>query len=127
MIEIDHVVEIHSILISKYGGLDGIRDKKLLDSAINRPFATFDGIELYDSIEEKAAAIVQSILTNHPFFDGNKRTGYVLMRLFLRLNGKDIIAAENEKYDFVISIAQGKMNIDQITKWIIEKVVLSTE
>ncbi len=115
MIEIDHVVEIHSILISKYGGLDGIRDKKLLDSAINRPFATFDGIELYDSIEEKGAAIVQSILTNHPFFDGNKRTGYVLMRLFLRLNGKDIIAAENEKYDFVISIAQGKMNIDQIT------------
>jgi death-on-curing protein len=90
MIDIKDVLNIHNILIDKFGGSKGIRDIGLLESAINRPFATFDNKDLYPTPTEKAAAILESILINHPFLDGNKRTAYVLMRLILLENGLDI-------------------------------------
>ncbi|WP_262512383.1 type II toxin-antitoxin system death-on-curing family toxin [Adhaeribacter arboris] len=74
---------MHNLLIEEFGGAKGIRDLGALDAAINRPFATFDQQELYPNPVDKAAAIIESILINHPFLDGNKRTGYVLMRLLL--------------------------------------------
>lgn len=82
MIEIKDVENIHNILIERYGGGKGIRDIGLLESAINRPFATFNEQSLYPTPIDKAAAILESILINHPFVDGNKRTAYALMRLF---------------------------------------------
>ncbi|MEP1096365.1 MAG: type II toxin-antitoxin system death-on-curing family toxin, partial [Cyclobacteriaceae bacterium] len=77
MISEREALEIHSILIERFGGSEGIRDKALLLSALNRPFQTFDGNELYPTVIDKAAAILESIIKNHPFIDGNKRTGYV--------------------------------------------------
>jgi death-on-curing protein len=77
------VLEIHTILIEEFGGANGVRDEELLDSALNRPFQTFDGAELYPTPIDKAAAILESVVKNHPFSDGNKRTGYVLARLLL--------------------------------------------
>lgn len=81
MIPEREVLEIHAILIEEFGGANGIRDKALLDSALNRPFQTFDGTELYPTPMDKAAAILESVVKNHPFSDGNKRMGYVLARL----------------------------------------------
>lgn len=81
MIELRDVLNIHNILIDKFGGSKGVRDQGSLESAINRPFATFDNQDLYPTPWDKAAAILESILINHPFVDGNKRTAYVLMRL----------------------------------------------
>ena len=78
MISIAEVEKIHDILIEKFGGLKGIRDHGILDSAINRPYQTFDGKDLYPDPVDKAAAIFESIISNHPFVDGNKRTAYVL-------------------------------------------------
>lgn len=121
MISKDIVLRIHSKLIQEFGGTDGIREKELLESAINRPFGGFGDSEFYPSPEEKAAAIIESIINNHPFLDGNKRTGYALMRLILVMNGKDIEAGEDEKYDFVIKIASGKLDFEQILSWIREK------
>ena len=121
MISLEEVEQIHNLLIEEFGGAKGIRDKGALDAAINRPFATFDSQELYPSPADKAAAIIESILVNHPFIDGNKRTGYVLMRLFLMQAGQDIQASQDDKYDFVISIATGKMTYDGIRKWITER------
>jgi len=118
MIRHKEVLIIHSILIEKFGGSEGIRDPGLLDSALKRPFATFDKQELYLHPFEKAAALIESILINHPFVDGNKRTGYVLMRLLLMEYGLDIQASQDEKFDFVIKIASGEMNIDSIREWI---------
>jgi death-on-curing protein len=69
MIDSNEVEKIHDILIDKFGGAKGIRDKGLLESSINRPFQTFDGQELYPNPEDKAAAIFESIITNHPFVD----------------------------------------------------------
>lgn len=83
MIDIKEIIHIQEILIDKFGGVKGVRDLNLLESAISRPFQTFDNTDLYKSPIEKAAAIIESILINHPFIDGNKRIGYVLMRLML--------------------------------------------
>ena len=105
-------------MINKFGGSHGIRDESLLNSAIARPFQTFDKADLYISHLEKAAALIESIISNHSFIDGNKRTGYVLMRLYLMENGLDIKASRDEKYEFVISIASGKIHFEEIVMWI---------
>ncbi len=79
MITVDEIIQIHSKLIDEFGGTNQIRDIKLLDSAINRPFQTFDKQDLYPSPIDKSAAIFESLIINHPFVDGNKRIAYVLM------------------------------------------------
>lgn len=121
MISTEEVLKIHDLLIEKFGGSPGVRDKELLESSVFRPFYTFDSKDLYPSPVDKSAALIESIVKNHPFVDGNKRTGYTLMRLFLLNEGIDIEATENEKYDFVIKIAEGKSNFEDIRNWITEK------
>jgi death on curing protein len=122
VIDFETTLKIHNLLIDEFGGKRGIRDHSLLDSALNRPFQTFDGELLYPSLIDQSAAIVESIVKNHPFHDGNKRTGYTLMRLHLLNNGLDINASEDDKYDFVISIASGRIEFDQIKQWIEKKI-----
>jgi death on curing protein len=87
VISVEEVLKIHDILIEKFGGSPGVRDKELLESSVFRPFSTFDSIDLNPTTVAKAAAIIESIVKNHPFMDGNKRTGYTLMRLFLLNEG----------------------------------------
>lgn len=118
MIGITEVEKIHSILIERHGGSLGIRDKALLESAINRPYATFDNRDLYLTPIEKAASILESILINHPFIDGNKRIGYVLARLILLENDLDISANQDEKYEFIIGISKGEMKYEAIKTWL---------
>lgn len=88
--------QIHNVVIKNFGGSSGIRDLPALGSALSRPFQTFENNELYPEIFQKAAALLESIIVNHPFIDGNKRTGYVLTRLLLIANQYDIIATEQE-------------------------------
>lgn len=76
MISVSEAILIQDILIEKFGGTRGIRDRGLLESALARPFQTFDNKDLYPTIVKKAAALIESILRNHPFVDGNKRIGY---------------------------------------------------
>jgi len=118
VIPIKEVEQIHKLLIDTFGGSHGIRDLPALESALARPFQTFDNKELYLTPVDKAASLIESILKNHPFIDGNKRTGYVLARLRLLQNGQDINASEQEKYDFVINIASGKMRFEEIASWL---------
>ncbi len=118
MISIKEVEIIHNILIDKFGGSKGIRDIGLLESALGRPFATFDNKDLYPNPIEKASAILESIVINHPFIDGNKRTAYTLMRLLLLENNLDISASQDEKYNFVIAASKGEFRFEEIKKWI---------
>jgi death-on-curing protein len=116
MIDIQEVIRVQEILIDKFGGTKGIRDKGLLESALARPYQTFNQKELYPSPINKAAALIESILINHPFIDGNKRIGYVLLRLLLMEYQLDIFATENEKYEFVINIAKGQYKYSDIVE-----------
>ena len=118
MIEVSEVEKIHDILIDRFGGAKGIRDKGILESAIGRPFQTFDGKDLYPDPVDKAAAIFESIVSNHPFVDGNKRTAYVVLRVILKRNQLDIEVDQDLKYDFVIKAAKGELTFDKIKTWI---------
>ena len=118
MILVKEVELLHRILIDKFGGSHGIRDNAALESAIARPFQTFDGNDLYPSVLEKAASLIESILVNHPFIDGNKRTGYTVLRLYLIQNGLDIAASQENKYEFVINIASGTLKYEGILSWL---------
>ncbi|MCF8338445.1 MAG: type II toxin-antitoxin system death-on-curing family toxin [Bacteroidales bacterium] len=121
MIDIEDVLKINKMLIDHFGGSHGIRDKNSLKSAINRPFATFDQQEMYPETIDKAAAILESIVINHPFVDGNKRTGYVLARLFLLKSGIDIEATQEEKYEMIIAVSKGEWKYDQIKNWLLKR------
>jgi len=90
---------------------------------LQRPWSAFDGKELYPTTLEKSAALIESLIKNHPFSDGNKRTGYILMRLLLLKSGLDITASENEKHDFVLGIASGTLDYEQIKLWLEKKLV----
>lgn len=95
-----------------------MRDQGLLESAVYRPQASFGGEDLYPDLFSKAAVLGHSIIKNHPFVDGNKRTGFEAMRLLLRLNGYDIQASLNVKFDFVLAIAEGKLKEQAIADWL---------
>ncbi|EON78041.1 Death on curing protein, Doc toxin [Lunatimonas lonarensis] len=118
MIDYQEILEIHQVLIREFGGSQGVRDENGLKSALERPFSGFGEKEFYPNPEEKAGAILESIVKNHPFIDGNKRTGYVFMRLVLMNFGKDIQATQDEKYDLVIAVASGKLDFQEIVTWI---------
>ena len=122
MIDLQTVKDVHNILIDKFGGSKGIRDLGGLEAALARPHATFDQQDLYPTAIEKASAIFESLIINHPFMDGNKRTAYVLMRLTLLESGFDIIASQNEKYEMTISASKGEFRFEDIKQWISERI-----
>ncbi|MEP6512693.1 MAG: type II toxin-antitoxin system death-on-curing family toxin [Parafilimonas sp.] len=118
MILIDEVLRLHENSIRDYGGSFGIRDKDLLESAIARPFQTFGGIDLYTSVFEKAAALLESLIKNHPFVDGNKRTGFLAAFVFLHRNNFEIIAEQENAYDFVIKVGSSQLTFEEIVDWL---------
>jgi death-on-curing protein len=118
MISVEQVIKIHEILIDRFGGTKGIRDLALLESALFRPYQTFGGVELHAHEFQKASAFIESLLINHPFIDGNKRIGFVVMRLILLEKGWELTATQDERYQFVIAIASGRMAFDEILSWI---------
>lgn len=112
--------KLNQIIAEYSGGASGIRDEKLLLSALNRPFQTFDGKDLYPTAIGKSAAIFQSIIINHPFLDGNKRMAYAFMRVLLFEEGLDIEVIDDEKYRFIISAAKGELEFEDIRNRIIK-------
>lgn len=118
MILIADILQVHQILIEKYGGGIGVRELGSLESAIARPFQTFDGEDLYETIFEKAAALGESIIINHPFIDGNKRTGFVSMIALVEAAGNILNASEEEAYTFTIKISTGEIRFEQMVEWL---------
>ena len=108
---------IHRRQIAEHGGLDGVRDESGLSSALARPrniHAYDDGADVF----ALAAAYGFGLVRNHPFSDGNKRTGYIVMRLFLKLNGVDIHVADEHKYMMVMQLAAGEMEEPALAGWL---------
>jgi death-on-curing protein len=120
MIDLQEVEKYHNDLIDQFGGSKGIRDIAGLEAALARPYMTFDQQDLYPTPEDKAAAVFESLIINHPFIDGNKRIAYLLLRLTLRIENITMVASQKEKYDMAISASMGQFNFDQIKDWIIQ-------
>lgn len=112
------ILYLHKQIMAKAGKTAGVRDKGLLEAAVYRPQATFGGQDLYPDLFFKAAALGHALIANHPFTDGNKRAGYEAMRLMLRLNGHEIKAPIEEKYRFVMGMAEGKCEARQAAEWL---------
>ena len=115
----NQILFLHKRVIEASGGAHGVRDQGLLESAVYRPQASFGGADLYPDLFAKAAALGHSIIKNHPFVDGNKRTGFEAMRLFLRMNGFDVRASEDRKFDFVMKIASDpETDENAVAEWL---------
>ena len=114
---LDEVIEIHNDQMKRYGGPNGIRDIDLLKSAIAMPPASFGGEYLHKNLHEMAAAYLFHVVRNHPFIDGNKRTGAVAAIVFLHINGYEFNANENSLEKLVLSSAEGKTDKTAIAKF----------
>lgn len=119
---IDEVLEIYSRVMQQSGGETSIRDIGGLESAIAQPRMTFGGEELYPTIVEKAAALGYSLVQNHPFIDGNKRTGHATMEMFLVLNGFEIDADVGEQVEVILRLASGKLGREAFSTWLDSRV-----
>lgn len=115
---LNEVLHLHERLLAQTGGPSGVRDIAGLESALAQPRMTFDGTELYPAISEKAAALGFSIIQNHPFLDGNKRTGHAAMEIFLLLNGFEIQSSTDEQEKIVLLVASGAMSRKTFSDWV---------
>ena len=117
-LSLDDVTALHSKLIDKSGGIDGVRDTHLLDQSINSPFHTFGGQYLYPTMEAMAAHLGFSLIKNHPFLDGNKRIGILAMMVFLKINGSSITCTDDELESLGWGLADGSISEPELLNWI---------
>jgi len=117
----EQVIGLHEKLLDATGGLEGIRDAGLLDSALFSPFHTFDGAELYPSTTAKIARVAYSLIRNHPFADGNKRIGAYVMLILLELNHIAVDFTDEDIIRIGLDIASGKMTDTELLEFIVER------
>ena len=115
---LDELLQAHETLIKKFGGSAGIRDEGLLQSAVQRPKTTVFNREAYPSLFDKAAAICHSLLFNHPFVDGNKRSAFAACHLTLLMNGYNLTSKSQDTYDFLIQVIRGHGDWSEISTWL---------
>ena len=118
-ISVELAIAIHKRQLAEHGGADGVRDMGLLESAISRPRHLFAYEQPTPSIPALAAAYAFGIARNHAFIDGNKRTAYVVCRTFLVLNGFDLTATKEQRYQMFLDLAAGSISQEQLTVWLL--------
>lgn len=115
----EQVLMLHDRLIEATGGSKGIRNEGMLESALSNPFQSFDGEELYPSIQAKAAQLCYGLVKNHAMVDGNKRLGTHIMLVFLSLNGYELAYSQQELSDTILALASGKIGMEELRQWIV--------
>ena len=120
---VQDIYELHTQLENAFVLSSGVRDENLLASAVNTPFQTFMGNNLYPSIYDKAAQLCYGIANNHPFTDGNKRTALHSMYVYLILNGLDITATQQDVENMIIDVAAGNMTNTELAQWLRENTI----
>ena len=116
----EQILLLHSQLVKEFGGSLDIRDDSLLESAINTPFQTYGGEELYPTLLDKASRLCFGLVKNHPFVDGNKRIGIMTMLTFLEINGVTLACTDEDLIQIGLAIADGTMNDSQLLRWILD-------
>lgn len=114
----DVVLAIHDDMIERYGGSHGIRDIGIIQSALARPQASFAGEDLYPTVLDKAAALFHSLIFNHAFVDGNKRTSMTAMSRFLYINGYELNVEKQEFVDFPLRVENKHLSLEEIKEWL---------
>ena len=116
----EQILMLHSQLIQQTGGIDGVRDFNLLESAIETPFQAFAGAELYPTIQAKGTRLGYGLIKNHCMLDGNKRIGTHAMLVFFALNGIELAYTQKELYEMVLLVADGSMDYEAMLQWVLE-------
>jgi death on curing protein len=116
----EQILMLHSQLIEATGGSDGVRDYNLLESALETPFQSFGGEELYPTIQAKAARLGYGLIKNHCMVDGNKRIGTHAMLVFLALNGIELSYTQKELYETILDVAASKLGYEELLEWVLE-------
>ena len=114
----DKILLLHRLVSEQTGGDIGVRDESLIESAISSAFQTFDGEELFKTIEEKAAKLGYALIANHAFVDGNKRIGMFVMITFMEVNGIKIFSTDSEVAELGLSVAGGQKCYEDVLNWI---------
>jgi len=117
----DQIMRLHKMQLDATGGLDGIRDEALLDSALSSAFHTFGGVDLFPSTAAKIARIAYGLVSNHPFIDGNKRIGTYVMLVLLELNNIDVDFTDDDIIHIGLNLADGTMSDEQLLELILER------
>jgi len=116
----EQILMLHTQLIQQTGGSDGVRDYNLLDSALETPFQSFGGEDLYPTLQAKAARLGYGLIKNHCMIDGNKRIGTHAMLVFLALNGIELSYTQKELYETILDVAAGNITYEGLLEWILE-------
>ena len=114
------ILMLHTQLILQTGGSEGVRDYNLLDSALETPFQSFGGNELYPTIQAKAARLGYGLIKNHCMIDGNKRIGTHAMLVFLALNGIELKYMQKELYETILDVAAGEIEYEDLLQWVLD-------
>ena len=114
------ILMLHTQLIQQTGGSEGVRDYNVLDSALETPFQSFGGDELYPTIQAKAARLGYGLIKNHCMIDGNKRIGTHSMLVFLALNGIELKYMQKELYETILDVAAGKIEYEDLLQWVLD-------
>lgn len=117
-LDLEQVIYIHERIIEMAGGVQGVRDYTLLHSGLERCKATFGGVNLYPSVLHQAAALLHSLVMNHAFLDGNKRTAYAVMTRFLNANGWVVTATQNEIVSMCVKVDNEGWEVKEILMWL---------
>ncbi len=116
-LDLSHIIAMQEVLIQKYGGLHGIRDKGLLESAVSQPRQSAFGEDIFPDIPSKAAAYAFYLTENQPFIDGNKRIATAAALTFIRLNGYDLKVSQEELYEIIMQLTNKKLSREKLTEW----------
>ena len=116
-LSVEQVLALHQALVGQFGGASGVRDRGSLESAVARPATTFGGEDLYGDLAAKAAALMHSLVLNHPFVDGNKRVGVAAAELFTEFNASTLEASDEELEGLTLAVAEGKVAVEALAIW----------
>ena len=117
-LSVEQLLALHEAQVRAFGGSTGLRDRGGLEAAAARPQMTFGGEDLHPELADKAAALMHSIVVNHPFVDGNKRVGAMAAELFLAVNGVDLLASDEEIVETTLAVARGDVSAEALAIWI---------
>ncbi len=117
-LSVEQVLALHAALARGFGGPSAVRDRAGLGSAVARPAMTFGGDDLYPDVAAKAAALMHSLVLNHPFVDGNKRVGVASAEYFIERNGAAPDASDEELERLTLQVAEGKVEVEALTIWL---------